>query len=127
MARLVAVCATAALALLVSGAASSRSVGSACPGTALPLTGTNPIADATEAALRRVPVNQKPQVRGALLASADQLRGPQVRMQCGARAAARTIIVYVLRRASLPAQSAAQGVYFLARFANGYRVWQVAH
>jgi hypothetical protein len=41
--------------------------------------------------------------------------------------AGRTIIVYVLRRAYLPAQSASQGVYFVSRFASGYRVWQIAH
>jgi hypothetical protein len=50
-----------------------------------------------------------------------------VRTQCGQRAAARTVVVYVLRRALLPAQSASQGVYFVSRFQNGDRVWQVAH
>jgi hypothetical protein len=66
-------------------------------------------------------------VRGATLAPADELRGPQVKMQCGLHAAIRTVVVYILRRAYLPAQSASQGVYFVSRFPGGYRVWQVAH
>jgi hypothetical protein len=127
MARLVAVVAIAGLALLASGAASSGPDSAGCPRAALPIAGTNPIAAATTAALRRVPATDKPQVRGALLAIADQLRGRQVKTQCGRLAAGRTIIVYILRRAYLPAQSASQGVYFVSRFANGYRVWQVAH
>ena len=62
-----------------------------------------------------------------MIAIADTVRGPQARTQCGQRAAARTVVVYILRRAYLPAQSASQGVYFVARFRGGYRVWQVAH
>jgi hypothetical protein len=128
MARLIAVSVVAGLALLASGAASPLAVQAAgCPRAALPIAGTNPIVAATQAALRRVPVRDRPQVRGALLAIADPSRGPQVRTQCGRRVAGRTIIVYVLRRAYLPAQSASQGVYFVSRFASGYRVWQVAH
>jgi hypothetical protein len=100
---------------------------SACPRGAVALTATNPIGPATDAALRRVRPSERPQVRGAMLAIADTVRGPQVRTQCGRRAAARTIVVYILRRAYLPAQSASQGVYFVSRFASGYRVWQVAH
>ena len=74
-----------------------------------------------------MPRIEKPQVRGATLAIGDSVRGPQVRTQCGQRGAARTVIVYVLRRAYLPAQSASQGVYFVSQFPNGYRVWEVAH
>jgi hypothetical protein len=127
MARFMAIAALGLLALSASGAASSRTAVGQCPKGALPLTGTNPVAAATEAALRRVPAKDEPQVRGALLAIADPQRGAQVRKQCGRPAAGRTIVVYILRRAYLPAQSASQGVYFVARFAAGYRVWQVAH
>jgi hypothetical protein len=127
MARLAMVVAVAGLALLAAGAASSGHSAKGCPRSALPFAGANPIAAATGAALRRVPADQRPQVRGALLAVEDQLRGRQVEAQCGRGLAARTIIVYILRRAYLPAQSAAQGVYFVSRFTNGYRVWQVAH
>jgi hypothetical protein len=126
--RLIAISAVAGLALLASGAASPLPVQAAgCPRAALPISGTNPIAAATNAALRRVPVRDRPQVRGAQLAIADISRGPRVKTQCGQRIAARTIVVYILRRAYLPAQSAAQGVYFVSRFDRGYRVWQVAH
>jgi hypothetical protein len=79
------------------------------------------------AALRRVPKSDKLQVQGALTAIADKSRGPQVATQCGRQARTKTIVVYILRRAYLPAQSASSGVYFVSRFANGYRVWQVAH
>jgi hypothetical protein len=127
MTKLLAVGALIALALVTSGAAGSRAASSACPRTALPLTGTNLIGPAAAAALQRVPASDRPQVRGAALAIADNVRGPQVRTQCGQRAAARTVVVYLLRRALLPAQSASQGVYFVSRFQNGYRVWQVAH
>jgi len=128
MAKLVAVLALAALALLVSGAAGSPVVrDSACPRGALPLAGINPIGPATAVALRMVPAKERPQVRGANFAWPDVQRGGQIRYRCGAEAARRTIIVYILRRAYLPALSASTGVYFVSRFANGYRVWQVAH
>jgi hypothetical protein len=127
MVRLVAVSAVAGLALLASGATSSPSAATGCPRAALPISGTNPIGAAITAALRRVPSGDRPQVQGALMAVADQNRGPQVSAQCGRRMRARTIVVYVLRRAYLPAQSASSGVYFVSRFATGYLVWQVAH
>jgi hypothetical protein len=97
------------------------------PREALKLTGANPIGPAGAAALRREEASAKPQVRGATLAIGDTVRGNQVRRECGHRVAARTIVVYVLRRAFLPAQSVSQGVYFVSRFPDGYRVWQVAH
>jgi hypothetical protein len=127
MARTLAVGALVGLALTAGGASGSTTAGAGCPRSALPLTGTNLIGPAAAAALHRVPASDRPQVRGAALAIADNLRGPQVKTQCGQRAAARTIVVYILRRALLPAQSASQGVYFVSRFPNGYRVWQVAH
>ena len=128
MAKGIVALAVVVVALSASGAAGSRSTQTAgCPSATFPLSGINPIGPAVAAALRRVPNDQKPQVRGATLAIADTLRGPQVRTQCGKIVASRTIVVYILRRAYLPAQSASQGVFFVSRFANGYRVWQVAH
>jgi hypothetical protein len=127
MAKLFAVGAVVALALVASGAAGSRAGARGCPRGALPLTGANPIGPASAAALRREEASARPQVRGATLAIGDTVRGNQVRRECGQRAAARTIVVYVLRRALLPAQSVSQGVYFVSRFPHGYRVWQVAH
>lgn len=69
----------------------------------------------------------QPQVRGALLATADRQRGLQAKFSCGTRAWQRTIVVYILERAMLPAQSASQRVYFVGRFRSGYDVWQVVH
>jgi hypothetical protein len=93
----------------------------------LPLTDTNPIGAATTAAIRYGQKTSRPQVRAAMFAIADSQRGAQARYSCGVRVWQRTIVVYVLDRASLPAQSASQRVYFVGRFRNGYHVWQVVH
>jgi len=93
----------------------------------LPLTGTNPIAASVAAALRYEKPTYRPQVRGATLAIEDPGRGPQAKFSCGTRVWQRTVVVYVLDRAMLPAESAAQRVYFVGRFHDGYRVWQVVH
>ena len=93
----------------------------------LPLTGMNPIGAATAATLRYGHKTSRPQVRGAVFAIADQQRGPQAKYSCGVRVWQRTIVVYVLGRAGLPAQSVSQRVYFVGRFRSGYRVWQVVH
>jgi hypothetical protein len=93
----------------------------------LPLSGVNPIASSAAAALRYEKRTSRPQVRAATFATADRERGQQARYSCGARVWERTVVVYVLERAMLPAQSAAQRVYFVGRFRSGYRVWQVVH
>lgn len=93
----------------------------------LPLTDANPIGSASQAAMRDERPSAHPQVRSAILAIADSQRGPQAKVSCGARVWRRTIVVYVLDRAMLPAQSAAQRVYFVGRFRDGYHVWQVVH
>ena len=97
------------------------------PRELLPLTGSNPIGAATTAALRYEKPSARPQVRGATLAIEDSGRGPQAKFSCGARVWQRTIVVYILDRAMLPAQSASQRVDFVGRFHDGYRVWQVVH
>jgi hypothetical protein len=97
------------------------------PRRLLPLTGVNPIGAAAAAALRYRQKAGRPQVRGAVFAIADSQRGEQARYSCGIRVWQRTIVVYVLDRASLPAQSASQRVYFVGRFGDGYHVWQVVH
>jgi hypothetical protein len=93
----------------------------------LPLSGTNPVGAATAAALRYENKTGRPQVRGALFATADRDRGPQAKFSCGTRVWQRTVVVYILERAMLPAQSASQRVYFVGRFRNGYHVWQIVH
>ena len=93
----------------------------------LPLSGSNPIGPAITAALTYEKPAARPQVRGATLASEDANRGLQAKASCGTRVWQRTVVVYILDRAMLPAASASQRVYFVGRFKNGYRVWQVVH
>jgi hypothetical protein len=97
------------------------------PRALLPLTGSNPIGAAVAAALRFERPSARPQVRGATLAIEDASRGAQAKFSCGTRVWQRTVVVYVLDRAMLPAASASQRVYFVGRFAEGYRVWQIVH
>jgi hypothetical protein len=97
------------------------------PSGLLPLSDTNPIGAATIAVLRYGQKASRPQVRAAMFAIADHERGPQAKYSCGVRVWQRTIVVYVLDRAGLPAQSASQRVYFVGRFRSGYHVWQVVH
>jgi hypothetical protein len=92
-----------------------------------PLADANPIGLASQAAMRYEEASARPQVRSAVLAIADSQRGPQAKFSCGKRVWQRTIVVYVLDRAMLPSQSASQRVYFVGRFRDGYRVWQVVH
>jgi hypothetical protein len=129
------------VAALVFGAASAHAESSArspiCtrgettverdPRGLLRLDDQNPIGSATRAALRYETAASRPQVRAALLATGDRARGPQARVSCGKRVWQRTVVVYILDRAMLPAQSASQRVYFVGRFRDGYRVWQVVH
>jgi len=93
----------------------------------LPLTSMNPIGAAVAAALRYEKPAYRPQVTAALFAVADENRGPGAKFECGKRTWQRTVVVYILDRAMLPAQSASQRVYFVGRFKTGYRVWQVVH
>jgi microcompartment protein CcmK/EutM len=94
-----------------------------CPDDLLPL-GANAIGPAVTAALRADPARNRPQVTAAMLATSDRQRGPQARAECGARVWRRTLVVYIIDRAVLPAQSAAQRVLFVGRTPHGYRVWQ---
>jgi hypothetical protein len=93
----------------------------------LPLTDSNPIGASAAAALRYEKKTSRPQVRAATFATADRQRGPQAKYSCGVRVWQRTVVVYILDRATLPAQSASQRVYFVGRFKSGYHVWQVVH
>jgi hypothetical protein len=112
--------------LAAAGAVPSPASEGRCPRGLLPLT-RNAIAPATFAALRTVPRRDEPQVTGATFAIHDQNRGPIAKHQCGAAVWRRTVVVYVMRRAYLPAVSASSGVYFVGRFRGGYRVWQIVH
>jgi hypothetical protein len=113
-------------ALAAAGLASSSVSQPNCPRGLLPLP-RNAIGPAAAAALRAVPKRDDPQVTGAVFAAHDNQRGPQARRQCGATVWRRTVVVYITRRAYLPAVSASSGVYFVGRFRGGFRVWQVVH
>jgi hypothetical protein len=97
------------------------------PRQLLPIRGADPIGAATTAAVHFEPAANRPQVQAASLANGDPGRGRQVKYSCGVRAWQRTIVVYIIDRAMLPAASASQRVYFVGRFADGYHVWQVVH
>ncbi len=92
----------------------------------LPLT-ENPIGPAAAAALRYTRADARPQVTRAGLATADHERGGEAKFDCGTRVWRRTVVVYVTLRAFLPSASLSENVFFVGRFRNGYRVWQVVH
>ena len=96
------------------------------PAGLLPVT-RNSIGPATGAVLRAVPKREDPQIVSAALAPNDLARGRQAKFECGTTVWRRTVVVYYTRRAYLPAQSASQGVAFVGRFANGYRMWELVH
>jgi hypothetical protein len=112
--------------LAAAGAAPSSVSQRNCPRALVPLP-RNAIGPAAAAALRAVPARDDPQVTGAIFAVHDRQRGPQARRDCGAAVWRRTVVVYITRRAYLPAISASSGVYFVGRFRGGYRVWQTVH
>jgi hypothetical protein len=109
-----------------AGAVQQRAGATACPRAALPLT-ANSIAPASRVALAREKPSARPQVTGAVFARTDTNRGPQAGKLCGAKARARTVVVYIDLRAFHPSASLSERVSFVARFRNGYRVWAVAH
>jgi hypothetical protein len=109
--------------VVVSRAATA---GSACPTNLLQLT-ANPIGPAVTAALVDDSVANRPQVTGAMIASRDTQRGPEVKAACGTRVWQRTVVVYITDRALLPSQSLSQRVVFVGRTGAGYRIWERAH
>jgi hypothetical protein len=97
-----------------------------CPRDLLELT-ANPIGPAVTAALVGDAATNRPQAVGATVADHDTARGAQVKRQCGPTVWKRTVVVYIVDRALLPSQSAAQRVLFVGRTPSGYRVWERAH
>jgi hypothetical protein len=103
-----------------------------CPKNALRLPATA-VVRAAEAALEQA-ASDYPGVdtRGARVEAAARSafagpRGGEVRRQCGAAVAHRTVVVQLLFPKMRPSASLSEGVVFVARFAHGYRVWEVAH
>ncbi len=97
-----------------------------CPHDLLQLT-ANPIGPAVTAALVGDAATNRPQVVGATIADHDTARGPEVKRRCGPAVWKRTVVVYIVDRALLPSQSAAQRVLFVGRTPSGYRIWERAH
>jgi hypothetical protein len=100
-------------------------VGRGCPTLkALP---ADPLTPAIATALKTDPAANRPQVVAAAVATHDTSRGPQATAQCGARVAARTVVVSIVDRALLPSQSASQRVVFVGRTSAGWVAWSRAH
>ena len=95
------------------------------PGGLLPLA-ANSIGPSAAAALRFARSGD-PQVDRADLATVDYERGGEARVDCGTRVWRRTVVVYITLRAFKDSASLAERVFFVGRFGNGYRVWQVVH
>jgi hypothetical protein len=105
---------------------------SACPQAALALRADSVqrAADAALASAARLYPGVNTQ--GAEVMAADRsafagARGGQVKFLCGQRVADRTVVVQMLFPRMLPSASLSEAVVFVARFANGYRVWFIAH
>lgn len=96
------------------------------PRRLLPLT-PDAVAAAATAAVRDTGRADGAEVISSDLATADRNRGGEARFECGARVWRRTVVVYITLRGLEPNQSRAEKVFFVGRFANGYRVWQVVH
>jgi hypothetical protein len=118
------------LALLVIAAAlapgGNAAPAGSCPHGLLRLQ-ANSIGPAAAAAIAREDPKSKPLVLAALLATADQDRGPIAKRECGARVWQRTVVVHIRLRAFLPSASLSERVSFVGRFKSGYKVWQIAH
>ena len=95
------------------------------PRDLLPLT-ANSIGPSTAAALRFTR-SGNPQVDRADLATVDHERGGEAKVDCGTRVWRRTVVVYITLRAFKNSASLSEKVFFVGRFSNSYRVWQVVH
>jgi hypothetical protein len=107
----------------------------ACPTqakAALPLS-AKATEQAARAALAAAPKRYKDiDVQGATVvwskvATAAGARGGEVAFQCGKTIQARTIVVELRFPKELPSASLSEGVVFVSRFKDGYRVWEIAH
>lgn len=104
-----------------------------CPKLAMQRLDADAVARATSAALAEAhAVYRGTNLKGmlvtkAVLARLDPARGGYARVKCGARARARTVVVYVEFPAMRPSASLSQGVVLVAKFAGTYRVWARLH
>lgn len=109
------------------GQASEIGRGSSCPTEPLRLE-RDSMGPASRVALRAEPARARPRVVSATRAPRDRGgRGGIARRWCGKQTWRRTVVVTIDRRARHPSASASLGVYFVSRFADGYRVWGQPH
>ena len=101
-----------------------------CPAKLLPL-GSNPIGLATRAAMKAERRRDRPQVRGAAVATLNFGRSGQVVHNCGSRIAASSVVVTIHRRAHDSGRnksaSLSEGIVVVGRFQSGWRIWDVLH
>ncbi len=103
-----------------------------CPAGILPLPANGVQHAADQALAQAAKLYPGVNTRGAEVMAADRsafagARGREVSHLCGAKAAARTVVVQMLFPRMLPSASLSESVVFVGRFAHGYRVWFVAH
>src|SRR6476469_5080093 len=116
---------------VVPGAAqASASTARHCPSNALPLQAES-VARAADAARIAAPALYPNHGRAVVeLAWRARFRlhvWAATPFSCSDRARRRTIVVDLLFPKMLPSASLSEGVVLVSRFANGYRVWDVAH
>jgi hypothetical protein len=101
-----------------------------CPKDALPLP-AEAVARAADQARIQAPALYRGRgpavVTKSDLAPFADVRGSEVRHQCGMRAFHRSVVVELLFPKALPSASLSQGTVFVSLFATGYQVWEVAH
>jgi hypothetical protein len=128
----IAALAAAAVAVVMSsGVLASDPPRLGCPDKPLPL-GRDAPAPATLAALSEAgalygPDHDRPVADGAVRARAAGVRGAQVRRTCGRLVFRRTVVVSLRFPKLRESASLSSGVVFVARLADGYHVWLVAH
>lgn len=123
----------AAIAWAFTADHSGRAVAAAgCPRSPLALP-ANAVPRAADAALREA-ARLYPQSKGRSVVVTSELarvaRGPEaagIREQCGRRVQNRSVIVMLEFPAVEDSASLGQGTVFVARSAEGYRVWKVFH
>jgi hypothetical protein len=109
-----------------AGEAAKAARNSSCPTDPLPLQADS-LGPSSRAALAAEPAEGEPRVMAAIWASRERDRRDIARNWCGKSTWRRTVVVTIDRRAYHPAESASLGVYFVSRFADGYRVWGQPH
>lgn len=115
-----------------AGGGAGEHRGENCPTGILPLPADG-IARAVEAALQQAAAAYEGIDTSGVRAdsvsrgNAAGIRGEQVRRGCGKRVQRRTAVVYLFFPAMKPSASLSQGVAFVSRFGDGYRIWEVAH